>query len=228
MKTIFHTSFCASTYLASLLSKSITTFCEPDCSHNLKSIFNLDKQGDFLIKFPSRYCFFAAELNYKKIFLYRKLKNQLQKFKKNKDFFDQELKYNYDVMKKNLHKKNKIFKYGDNFLLNSAFLWADRFHWILNSNNVFYLETNDFLKNIKEKLNLICRFYEIEFKPIDVDFHVKKYNLNINNESINIDSFKVHEKYDTSIGIEEYVFDEEIEEISNNIKSIFPEFIKYI
>jgi hypothetical protein len=228
MKTIFHTSFCASTYLAVSLSKSITTFCEPDCSYKLNSTLELNKLGDFLVKFPSSVCFLASQLNYKNVFLYRKLKDQLHKYKKNYFFYNQQLNNNYNIMKNNLHKKTKHFFYSNDFLLNSAFLWADRFNWLLDCKDVLYLETNDLLQNYTKKLNLICKFYEIEFKPVDVDFHVKKYNLNNKNESINIDYLKDYKIYDSSEGIEEYIFDEKIEEICNLVIKNFPELKKFI
>jgi len=228
MKAIFHTSFCASTYLAVSLSKSITTFCEPDCSYSLKSTLELNKSGNFLVKFPSSVCFLAPQLNYKNVFLYRKLKNQLQKYKKNYFFFNQQLNNNYIIMKNNLHKKTKDFLYSNDFLLNSAFLWVDRFNWLLDCKEVLYLETNDLLQNYTKKLNLICKFYEIEFKPVNVDFHVKKYNLNNKNESINIDYLKDYKIYDSLIGVEEYVYDKKIEDISNMITKKFPELEKFI
>jgi hypothetical protein len=228
MKHIFHTSFCGSTYLAVLLSKSITTFCEPECSYDLKGVNELSKQGEFLLKFPSSLCFFAPILLDKKIFLYRKLKNQLQKFKKNSKLFSEQQQSNYLKMKNNLHNKTKIFNFGDNYLLNNAYLWADRFNWLLDSTDVMYIETNDLLINIHKKIKLICEFFELKYVPIDVNFHVKEHNLNNNNEAINIDQIKEYNLYNPLTGVEEYVLDEEIEDISYIIKKSYPYLESYI
>jgi hypothetical protein len=228
MKFIFHTSFCGSTYLAVLLSKSITTFCEPECSYDLNGINELGKQGKFLLKLPSSRCFFAYNLLDKKIFLYRKLKNQLQKFKKNSKLSSEQQQSNYFKMKNNLHNKTKIFNFGNNYLLNNAYLWADRFNWLLDSTNVMYIETNDLLININKKIQLICEFFELEYVPVDVNFNVKEHNLNNKNESINIDKIKNYNLYNSLTGVEEYVLDNEIEEISYIIKKAYPYLKNYI
>lgn len=204
MFSIFHTSFCGSTLLATLLSKSVPTLTEPKWPINcfflkedeIKKYLTSNFKNNTLIKFSSSMCFLSNKLNNKKIFIYRKLKNHLYKIENNYKTKEKYFKSSLNILHIMSHHqniKNKILK-NCSLLEAQAHFWVDRLLWILESENVYYLEYNDFILNKEKKLKEICNFFEITYNPVEIDYHVKDAGLNDNNEYIDLKNIKNHKK----------------------------------
>jgi hypothetical protein len=183
---IYHTSHCGSTLLASLLSTIIPSYSEPSWCHQLvrgediNFHQQIEKYENSLIKLPSTLCHFAHEMEDKKIFLYRNLKNHLFKLltlDKNKHNY---LNY-YEYYLKNIHPNLEGIEF-DTDEKKHVFLWANKVFWLLDSQNVFGVESNKFFLNKKEILNEICNFLELErIKNFSYEnYNVKSIGLNCN------------------------------------------------
>jgi hypothetical protein len=229
MKFIFHTSHCGSTYLASLLSKSIPTFTEPYWSESLNILKN---EKNYLVKLPSRFCYFSVNLNNKKIFLYRNLKNHLQKIKNlDSQIVFNDFYMNINIMLRNLNDKSKkitFFEQHGKILNDIAYLWVDRINWIIDSKNTLIIKTKDLFLDLEKNLQKISNFLEINYVPFKIDFNVKQYGLNGQNKPLNIVEDISRDKYDRNQNIFEYSFDEEIEYISEKIEKKFPYLKEFI
>jgi hypothetical protein len=236
MFSIFHTSFCGSTLLASLLSNSIPTLTEPQCTFNCIDLNEKDIEKymkekfkkNILIKFSSGLCFLSKVIKNKKVFIYRKLKDHLYKIDNNyqtKEFyFDSNIKI-LKAMNINQHFKNKKLN-NCSILEAQAHFWIDRLLWILDSENVYFLEYNDFILNKESKLKEICSFFEIEYLPVNINYHVKDAGLNDNNEYINLKNVTEHRK---KLFNEEKQWTFNNEEINNIVNKVEKEFsnLKY-
>jgi hypothetical protein len=159
--SIFHTSHCGSTLLACLLSKSIPTLTEPSWSHKIKFIDNIEDKLKLiqenhkehqLVKYASFECNIALYLEGKKVFLYKDFKSHVNK-----------------MIEKNIYQENNTLQ---------SLEWVENFSNLIKSNNVFFLESDTFLNNQKQSCEDICNFFEIEYKPIEIDFHVKQLGFN--------------------------------------------------
>jgi len=145
--SIFHTSRCGSTLLACLLSKSIPTLAEPSwsCQPINKINFDSNHLDEHLVKYPSKAYQLIPNINSKIIFLYRNFDDHLNKLESVKEVNRQE----------------------------EAFLWSSRFFYATQASDIIFIESNYFLNNQKETCQLICDYFGIEYKPIEIDFHVK-------------------------------------------------------
>ena len=191
---IYHTSHCGSTLLTSMLSSAIPSYSEPSWCHQLirgediSFCQQIEKYENSLIKLPSGLCHFAHEMEDKKIFLYRNLKNHLFKLltvDQNKNNY---LNTYYEYFLKNIHPNLEGIEF-DTDEKKHVFLWANRVFWLLDSPNVFGVESNKFFLNRKEILNEICDFLELErIKNFSYEnYDVKSIGMN----GINIELAKV-------------------------------------
>ena len=111
--SIFHTSHCGSTLLASMLSKSIPTITEPSWSHrihkqpgktNTINFLSSNLVDNTLVKYSSMYCYVAPLVDGKKIYLYRTLQSHLEKMLSNSSYLIHNSELTTEVLKGNLHK----------------------------------------------------------------------------------------------------------------------------
>lgn len=145
--SIFHTSFCGSTLLACLLSKSINTLAEPSwaCLPIDQVDFNKNHIDGQLVKYPSMAYKLIPNIDSKIVFLYRNFDDHLNKLESVREINRQE----------------------------EAFLWSLRFSYATQAKDIIFIESNYFLNNQKETCQLICNYFGIEYKPIEINFHVK-------------------------------------------------------
>jgi hypothetical protein len=145
--SIFHTSRCGSTLLACLLSKSIATLAEPSwaCQQIDKIDVNKNHVDKHLVKYPSMTYQLIPNLNSKIVFLYRNFEDHLNKLESVREINRQE----------------------------EAFLWALRFSYATQAKDIIFIESNYFLNNQIETCQLICNYFGVEYKPFEIDFHVK-------------------------------------------------------
>jgi hypothetical protein len=150
--SIFHTSFCGSTLLACLLSKSINTLAEPSwsCMSIHEIDFNKNHLDGQLVKYPSMAYQLIPNIDSKIVFLYRNFDDHLNKLESVREINRQE----------------------------EAFLWSLRFSYATQAKNIIFIESNYFLNNQKETCQLICDYFGIEYKPIEINFHVKDAGFN--------------------------------------------------
>ena len=169
MYSIFHTSFCGSTLLACLLSKSIPTVTEPSWTHKLKvekdlntklDIVNRYHTNGLLVKYPSLTCDIAPHINGKKVFLYQDFKDHLKKL--NKDYQDIETK-----------------------------LWTNRFLYLTSSKDVLFINSKELFSNQEDVCIKICNHFNIEYQPVNINFHVKEYGFNMKDYPIWNELFKL-------------------------------------
>jgi len=158
--SIFHTSFCGSTLLACLLSKSINTLAEPSwaCLPIDQVDFNKNHIDGQLVKYPSMAYKLIPNIDSKIVFLYRNFDDHLNKLESVREINRQE----------------------------EAFLWSLRFSYATQAKDIIFIESNYFLNNQKETCQLICDYFGIEYKPIEIDFHVKQAGYNHRDTPIEI------------------------------------------
>jgi hypothetical protein len=198
MYSIFHTSHCGSTYLSALLSKSLPTLAEPDWSHEVYNQENpleyikQHQKDNEIIKYSSVCCYLMPLIKGKKVFLYRKLHDQIQKKKD-----DGSVAFHLSVMEKRFHPKTKLIEHDYSPKLLQAILWADRVFWAIDSKDTMFVEANDLFKNPQFTAKQICKFFDIKYIPVDINFDVKHKNNKIlrSNKYINIDESGHTEEY---------------------------------
>jgi len=194
--SIFHTSHCGSTLLASLLSKSIPTLTEPSWSHELKdkedpiSYINKNHIDNQLVKYSSVYCYLMPQVEGKKIFLYRPLISHLNKLKNS-----QETTFHLNVITSNLHPKTKSWDMGTTETTVQTLLWMDRCFWVIDSKDVLLVNAQDLFDDPQKIAKKVCRFFEIEYVPVEINYQVKLANLNHSNEPINVDNVDIKINY---------------------------------
>jgi hypothetical protein len=195
---IYHTSHCGSTLMASLLAGSSVVYSEPPWTNlllqdNQDEILNiLEKQvnqyeGKIVVKFQSSFCCLSKNFTDKKIFLYRKLIHHLFKFKFSLRLMcDDILIYKYKIHKDHCHSALKHFEFKSD-LEKILFIWSNNVHWMLESDNVLWVESNNFFRDKKKVMNDVCN--HLELKMITnfelSNFHVKSFNINGNEHEIN-------------------------------------------
>jgi hypothetical protein len=206
---IFHTSHCASTLLAALLSESLPVLTEPDWSHKIHEHNNIDevyrqlKDGE-LIKYSSVYCYLAPHIQDKKVFLYRKLGAHLEKMSTRIEYLIDNLEHANKIMGHNRHPRITYFNQID-YIMNHAVLWVERYFWMKECNRTAWVETNYFLQYKQETCETICNFFDIPYKHIPVNFHVKNFGLNHSNQPLKVE--RTESTYDDKPDIiEEYSY----------------------
>ena len=193
--SIFHTSNCGSTLLATLLRNNIKTFSEPTWIDSIYlqkpneflKEYNYSKWDDIvkekklshddntLIKYPSYASFLSNVVSGKKIFLYRDLRDHIEKitsFQKQSTMF-RRLTYHYEIFKlRNLFPDVN----PENHRQKLAFVWAHHMFDISKSKNVLFIKSNDFFLHPIEIVDKVTKFFDIDsvkdFDPLS--FHVKK------------------------------------------------------
>jgi hypothetical protein len=194
--SIFHTSHCGSTLLASLLSKSIPTLTEPSWSHKLKdeedpiSYINKNHLSGQLIKYSSVYCYLMPQVKGKKVFLYRPLVSHIKKIKNSLD-----APFHLSAMMPNLHGKTKTWEMGSTDITIQALLWMDRCFWAIDSQDVLLINANDLFDDQQKIAKKVCQFFEVEYVPVEINYQVKLANLNHSNEPINLNNVDIKVKY---------------------------------
>ncbi len=165
---IFHTLDSKALRLSCLLSKSIPTLTEPSYSIEALKIQDLWEKVDFvsknhaediLVKYPAQLCDVMPHVEGKKIFIYQD--------------FDEHLKTQMTVFP------------NDSFAFH-AFAWAQKFTWATISRDVLFVNTKCFLKNEKKMLKVICKFFNVKYKPVEILFNLKKAGYNNQDNPIRI------------------------------------------
>jgi hypothetical protein len=198
--SIFHTSHCGSTLLSSLLSKSIPTLTEPSWSHKLKdkqdsiSYINENHLSGQLVKYSSVYCYLMPQVEGKKVFLYRPLVSHIKKLKNSLD-----TPFHLSAMIPNLHNKTKSWDMGTTETTIQTLLWMDRCFWAIDSKDVLLVNADELFDDQQKVAKKVCRFFEIEYTPIEINYQVKLANLNHSNEPINIDNVNNKINYTESV-----------------------------
>jgi hypothetical protein len=160
--SIFHTSHCGSTLLACLLSKSIPTLTEPKWVHEIVKIGLSEERHKFaqdnspenmLVKYSSLVCDVAPFIGGKTVLLYNNIHEHLTKL--------------------NSVDKSCNLKF-------ESFFWAQRMFNVMQSPDILLVESNSFLQDTEKTVKEVCKFFEIEYKPLDfkIDFHVKEAGYN--------------------------------------------------
>jgi len=168
VKQIYHTSHCGSTLMATLLKDcGIPVYTEPGWTHsffkpNYKPVFNriMKNYDGSIIKFPSPLCNFSSHFHGEKIFLYRKLKHHLFKRKTQISYdgtppIKSIIAWSYGHHIKYCHPSLSKITF-DTDLKKHIFMWANQIQWMTYSNDVLWVESNNFFKNKKETMDLVC------------------------------------------------------------------------
>jgi len=209
--SIFHTSHCGSTLLASMLSKSIPTLTEPSWSHriykqpgktNTINFISSNLVDNTLVKYSSMYCYVAPLVGGKKIYLYRTLQSHLEKMLSNSEYLIHNSESTIGVLKGNLHKNlgmdhSSIVTSGH--IKAHALLWVDRYLHINDSKDLLLVSSSDFLNDKQKISKSVCDFFEIEYIPVGDQFNAKLSGLNHNDNPISLADRKLfnyeHKKF---------------------------------
>ena len=204
MKALFHTSFCGSTLLASILSEVSPVLTEPSWTHDTitekscKIDFSKQKTKE-IIKYPSALCHGIPYYNGKVVFIYRSLVEHILYLKYiRKTIVNYEY---YDYFQLTKHPK----LVGEKFetpVEKSIFLWLNRIMWSLEKSDVFYIHSEYFFKNKEKSTKEVCDFFDLS-QPRDFgisSFHVKKAGLNHNDRYLNTSNLPVKDVVGPSYG----------------------------
>jgi hypothetical protein len=233
---IYHTSHCGSTLMATLLANSTVVYAEPSWINNLIQNEKLIEEltDNTVIKFQSSLCHYSGYLSGKKVFLYRKLKHHLYKIKSS-NYTDSIISTKYEYHLNHCHSSLKEYQFHSD-LEKIAFMWLNNIQWINESSDVLWIETNSFLSNKKETIDVVCDYFEIDrVKNFDLsNFYVKSFGLlgkeTPINETVIPHLGEVKTLY-PSYGIVEddlVAFDDEINSIISWVASSFPKLKKFI
>lgn len=214
--SIFHTSHCGSTLLASLLSKSIPTLTEPLWSHELKdkedqiSYINKNHSNGQLVKYSSVYCHLMPQVEGKKVFLYRSLASHIKKMKDSLD-----TPFHLSAMTPNLHKKTQFWDMGTTETTIQTLLWMDRCFWAIDSKDLLLVNADDLFDDPQKIAMKVCRFFEVEYIPVEINYHVKLANLNHSSEPINLNNVDIKVEYKEPIELIDFDILKWVDEIVN-------------
>ena len=228
--SIFHTSHCGSTLLATLLKDQIKTYSEPPWSCKVDMMNILSAEDETLVKYPSFASLASRILPGKKVFIFRKLKDHLEKISSKPAAMKKHLLFHYPFCKnvRNLFPNTA----AENDLKKLAFVWAHIYLDAYYSQNVLFVEANDFFINPIITINKVTDFFN--FHPVKdlepLSFYVKKDFLQ---KEKNLDEIKPKEKLPYNIkdgiinstnfsDIEEWVQEKIFSKIISN--EIFPLF----
>ena len=221
--SIFHTSHCGSTLIATLLKDSIETFCEPSWTGFQDCRYLMSHEDNKLVKYPSYASMASRVLKGKKVFLYRKLKDHLEKISRNKKFVDTNVNIYYPFCK-----KRNIFSNlnADSDLKKLAVVWLHRYLDAYYSQDVLFIDANNFFLDPKKTVKQITDFFEI--KPIKnfeyLNFYVKN-DFNIKDQALSSITPKSQDQipYDFKSG---YIRTEKFSDIEDWINEHFINKIK--
>jgi len=181
--SIFHTSHCGSTLLATLLKDSLDTYCEPHWTAYQDCRYFMMAKNHTLVKYPSYSSMACRILPGKKIFIYRRLKDHLQKITSSKKLIEKNIDEYFPFCKN----KRNLFPdlTFDNDLKKIAFVWIHRYLDAYYSQDVLKINANDLFLNPKKTVNKVTNFFGVErVKNFDhLNFYVKK-DFNSKNEKL--------------------------------------------
>jgi hypothetical protein len=233
--SIFHTSHCGSTLLASLISRSIESYAEPGWSRQLwyrqPNSFNLDRYlsdnhpDNSVIKYSSPLCRVSPHLPDKKVFLYRRLKEHMQKALLHGDFIYYQTEIHLEAMKDHHHPIVDAIPLSGTHLHVCAYLWVDRWMWMREASNVLWIDSNDFFDNIKGTAELVCNHFGVPYTTLDIPFHVKNAGLNKRDTPINVDDVEeLHKDMINPVDakIVHFTHNDMINEIIEQVRKLFP------
>ena len=233
---IYHTSHCGSTLMATLLANSTIVYAEPSWVNNLIQNDKLIEEliDNTVIKFQSSLCHYSGHLSGKKVFLYRKLKHHLYKIKTS-NYIDSIVSTKYEYHLHHCHPSLKEYQFHTD-LEKIAFIWLNIIQWISETPDILWIETNSFLSNKKETMDIVCDYFEISrVKNFDLsNFYVKSFGLLGKETSINetvIPHLGEMKTLYPSYGIVEddlIMFDNEISSIVSWVGSSFPNLKEFI
>lgn len=177
---IYHTSHCGSTLMATLLANSTVVYAEPKWSENIflnEDLEYLKNIDNTIIKFGSGWCPFSKKLPGKKVFLYRKLKHHLYKIKSS-SYTDSIVSTKYEYHLHHCHPSLKEYQFHTD-LEKISFIWLNIIQWISETPDILWIETNSFLSNKKETMNIVCDYFEIDrVKNFELsNFYVKSFDI---------------------------------------------------
>tara|TARA_B100001123_G_C15177003_1_gene973732 strand:+ start:356 stop:1111 length:756 start_codon:yes stop_codon:yes gene_type:complete len=171
--SIFHTSQCGSTLLATLLKDKKRTYAEPPwaCRVDMLNIFSAEDET--IVKYPSFASLACRVLPGKKIFIFRELNDHLEKITSKPNAMKQHLSLHYQFNKsvRNLFPKVD----ADNDLKKLAFVWAHMYLDAFYSQDVLFIDANEFFLEPIITLKKITTFFN--FDPVEdlepLEFYVK-------------------------------------------------------
>ena len=183
--SIFHTSQCGSTLLATLLKEKRRTYSEPPwaCRVDMKNIFSAEDET--IVKYPSFSSLACRVFRGKKIFIFRRLQDHLEKIISKPSAMKNHLSFHYPFFKniRNLFPKLD----ADNDLKKLAFVWSHIYLDAFYSQEVIFIDANDFFLEPIVTLQRITDFFD--FSPVEdlepLEFYVKNdFNYKNNNLSV--------------------------------------------
>lgn len=171
--------------MSTLLTGSANVYCEPPWTQNIFLNDNLEIPqdiGNVVIKFGSVWGQFSNRLPGQKVFLYRKLKHHLFKVR----ILTYLSNKNYEIHLNNRHPSLKQYQ-PKTTIEKIAFIWMNNVQWITDLDDVLWIESNNFFKNKKETMDLVCDHFRLDhIKNFELsNFYVKSFGLIGNENPIN-------------------------------------------
>tara|TARA_R100000655_G_C2969642_1_gene190157 strand:- start:279 stop:1049 length:771 start_codon:yes stop_codon:yes gene_type:complete len=228
--SIFHTSQCGSTLLATLLKNNKKTYAEPPWSGRMDMKDILSAEDNTLVKYPSFTSLACRIIPGKKVFIFRSLQDHLEKITNTPAAMKQHLSFHYNFFKniRNLFPDLVV----DSDLKKLAFVWANIYLDVHHSPNVLFINANDLFLDSVVTLEKITNFFDMDpVKDLEpLNFYVKNDFLATEKALNNINPiekipFNVKEGYINSnrfSSVDTWVEENIFEKINSN--EIFPLF----
>lgn len=189
---IHHVARCGSTLLTFLLSQVSEAYSECGWSNGplvgADPFKTIDRYYNTVVKFPSMISALPVRFEGKKVFLYRPLSQHLCKMKSVDPEWLNSRETKIDYIISNVRHPAIASWKVDNLLDKVACLWACSVVRMLETEEVLWIQTNDFIENKREIVNKVCNHFGLEPVPnLHVsDIDVKKIGINGRNDPIHI------------------------------------------
>jgi hypothetical protein len=225
--------------MTSLLSTVCKAYAEPSWAKSLligtDPYKNIENFYGSVVKFPSMTTCFETNFPGNKVFLYRPLAQHLCKIKSVDPIWVKQRLSKTDYIFKN-HNHPKLSDWNSEDDLDKiTYVWLCSVFRMLDSSNVLWITTNDFLQDKKETLRKICNHFNLpevtDFSFCDID--VKKTRLNGRDDTV-IDTFNQTEHIEytfPSYGLIETsmaLYDLDIQRRVNEIRDKFLEIEQFL
>lgn len=189
---IYHVARCGSTLLTFLLSQVSEAYSE--CGWAMGPLIGADpfktieKYNGCVVKFPSMVAALPVRFEGKKVFLYRPLAQHLCKIKSvNSEWLkSRELKTDH-ILKNIRHPSLADWNVKDQ-LDKVACLWACSVLRMIESTDVLWIQTNDFIENRRDVVDSVCDHFGLNRVPnLSVSYiDAKKIGINGKDNPVHI------------------------------------------
>ena len=235
---IYHVARCGSTLMTSLLSTVCEAYAEPSWAKSLllgtDPYKNMENFYGSVVKFPSMTACFETNFPGRKVFLYRPLAQHLCKIKSVNPLWVKQRAPKTDYIL--THHNHPLIDWSpEDDVDRVTYIWLCSVLRMLDSPDVLWVRTNDFLLDKRETLQEVCGHFNLP-KVTDFSFcdiNVKKTKLNGKDDTVTR-SFSLSERAEYTfpsyglIDSEMALHDPDVRSRVERIRELFPSLDQFL